>query len=482
MNSPEVLVVGAGPGGIAAALEVARVGGSVWVVDEYPQPGGQYLRQPAPGLEVEADSRVLEHVSEGVRRVKEAKDAGVRFLQQALAWGAFSDGSLAILSGGKAELLTPGKVILAVGAREGSVAFPGWTLPGVMTAGAAQALVGGQGILPGRRILMAGTGPLQLAVAAQLVRAGGHLVGVLEANGFGILAGSALRGWGQWERLWEGVRYWRTLRSAGVPLVFGRTVVRATGRGQLERVVTAALDSRWKVLPGTELETEIDTLCLGFWLMPNTKLARLLGCDTTYDPSRGGLVPVHNDRMETSRPGVFVVGETAGIAGAKAAELQGRIAGTAAAQQLGRGNPAEMTARLATARDQLARELRFARYLNEVFSVKPGLLDLITDETVVCRCEEITWGQWREERSEWANTLDAVRMTTRTGFGLCQGNVCESLVGQLLARETGKAIGELGTYHIRPPITPITLGALADLTPKLPPPPMRMEHSSEPKR
>ena len=185
---------------------------------------------------------------------------------------------------------------------------------------------------------------------------------------------------------------------------------------------------------------------------------------------------MHNDRMETSRPGVFAVGETAGIAGATAAELQGRIAGIAAAKQLGKGNPAEAEARISAARDELARELRFARYLNDVFSVKPGLLDLITDETVVCRCEEITWGRWREERSEWATTLDAVRTTTRTGFGLCQGNVCESLVGQLLARETGKTMGELGSYHIRPPLKPITLGALADLGPRLPPPPKRMEH------
>jgi len=476
MSAPEVVVVGAGPGGISAALEVARAGASVWVLDEYPRPGGQYFRQPAPGLTVEPDSSVLEHASEGRLRIKQAEEAGVRFLPQVMVWGAFADGSLAILSEGKAEVLAPAKLILAAGAHERPVAFPGWTLPGVITAGAAQALVGGQGLLPGRRIMMAGTGPLQVAVAAQLVRAGGHLAGVLEANSFGALLRLGARCWGQWERLWDGLRYWRTLRAAGVPLAFGRTVVRALGDGQLARVVTAALDQNWKVIAGTEREIEVDTLCLGFWLAPNTKLARLLGCDVTYDPSRGGLVPAHTERMETSRPGVFAVGETAGIAGATAAELQGRIAGIAAAQQLGKGNPAEAAARISAARDELARELRFARYLNDVFSVKPGLLDLITDETVVCRCEEITWGRWREERSEWATTLDAVRTTTRTGFGLCQGNVCESLVGQLLARETGKTMGELGSYHIRPPLKPITLGALADLGPRLPPPPKRMEH------
>lgn len=476
MSAPEVVVVGAGPGGIAAALEAAQAGASVQILDEYPGPGGQYYRQPAPGLEAVPGSPILEHAVEGSARIREAQAQGVQFVQDALVWGAFADGSLAILAGGKAEVLTPAKLIVATGAHERPVLFPDWTLPGVITAGAAQVLVGWQGLLPGRRILMAGTGPLQVAVAAQLVLAGAHLVGLLEANRFGALCRLAVNAWGQWERLQEGLRYWRTLRAAGVPLAFGRTVVRAMGNGQLERVVTAALDPDWRAIPGTAQEIEVDTLCLGFWLVPNVKLLRLLRCDVTYDPSRGGVVPLHTEQMETSRPGVFVAGEAAGVAGAKAAECQGRIAGIHAARQLGKGSAAEADRRLRAARRELAGQLRFARALNTLFAAKPGLLDLLTDDTVICRCEEITWGQFRQVRSAWARTLDAARSVTRAGFGLCQGTVCEPLVAELLARETGQPVAELGGYHVRPPLKPITVGALADLAHRLEPPPKRMEH------
>ena len=476
MNAPEVVVVGAGPAGIGAALEAARAGASVVVLDEYPGTGGQYYRQPAPGLEASSDSPLIEHAPDGLARIREAQATGVEFCQDVLVWGAFPDGSLTILAAGKADVIKPLKVIIATGGYERAVAFPGWTLPGVITAGAAQALVKGQGILPGRRILMAGTGPLQMAVAAQVVQAGGQVIGVLEANPFGHLLRSGPRFWGQWARLREGYRYWRTLRSKGVPLTFGRTVVRAIGTPTLSRVVTAGLDADWRPIPGTEAEVDVDTLCLGFGLVPNTKLARLMGCDLVHDPCRGGLVPVLTDGMETSRPGVFVAGEAAGVAGAKAAEYQGRIAGINAARQMGKVTSTETEGRLQAARRHLGKELCFARALNEVFAVKPGILDLVTDETVICRCEEIAWGRLRRERSEWATTLDAVRSVTRAGFGLCQGTICEPLAAELLARETAKPVADLGSYHIRPPLKPITVGALADLSARLPPPPKRMDH------
>jgi hypothetical protein len=167
--------------------------------------------------------------------------------------------------------------------------------------------------------------------------------------------------------------------------------------------------------------------------------------------------------MQSSRPGVFIAGEAAGIAGAKAAELEGRIAGLSAALQFGRGDVAEARRRIETARRRLHKELRFARALNETFAVRPGLLGLITDDTVVCRCEEVTAGQMLRTRAEWTRTLDAVRTVTRAGFGRCQGTTCEALVAQLLARDTGAGLAEVGHFHVRPPLKPIPVGALADL-------------------
>jgi NAD(P)H-nitrite reductase large subunit len=235
------------------------------------------------------------------------------------------------------------------------------------------------------------------------------------------------------------------------------------GDPSVTRVTTAALDDQWRPVPGSEEEVEIDTLCLGFGLIPNTRLARLLGCEIVYDPARGGHVPVHDGSMQTSRAGVFVAGETAGIAGAKAAQLQGTIAGTAAALQLGKGDPSGARKRIEGATRDLKSEMRFARSLNEVFSPRAGILDLLTDDTVLCRCEEITVGQLRNGRPDWMSNLDAVRTVKRVGMGNCQGAMCETLVAQLLARETGKPITELGSYHVRPPLKPVPAGILADL-------------------
>lgn len=476
MTSIEILVVGAGPAGLAAAMEAARASASVLVLDEYSQPGGQYYRQPARGLAISSNDRLFAHAREGQMRIEEAQRAGVRFRPDAMVWGAFADGTLGLQAGGKSEVLKPAKLILASGACGRPVAFPGWTLPGVMTIGAAQALVRGQGMLPGRRILVAGTGPLQVVVAAQLVQAGAQLAGVLEANRFGHLLAAAPRFWGQWKRLGEGLEYRQILRAARVPITLSRTVVRAGGDGVLSHVTTAELDEDWRPIAGTESELQVDTLCLGFGLVPNTKLARLLGCQLTYDPARGGLVPVHDESMHTSRPGVFVAGEVAGIAGAKAAELEGRIAGLSAVLQLGRGNPEEARNRIEAARRDLRKELRFARALHETFAVKPGILTLLTDDTVVCRCEEITTGQLLKARAEWARTLDVLRTVTRAGFGRCQGTTCETLVAQLLARETGRGLADVGHFNIRPPLKPVSIGSLADLSEQILPAPNRMEH------
>ena len=452
----DIAVVGAGPAGVAAATEAARAGASVLVLDEYAQPGGQYYRQPTAGIAISSEARLFAKTKEGRERIEQARQAGVTYMCDTLVWGVFPEDILSIYTAGRAETLKASKLILACGAHERPVAFPGWTLPGVITAGAAQALLKGQGTLPGHRILMAGTGPLQIAVAAQLVEAGAQLVGILEAGKFGKLFGSGLRFWGQWDRLREGLQYMRVLRSAKVPVRFGRTVLRAAGNPTLSRVTTVALDDAWSPISGSESEVEVDTLCVGFGLVPSTKMARLLGLQLTYAPACGGYYPVHNDCMETSRPDVFVAGESAGVGGAKVAELQGKIAGMTATLQLEKGDPEKVRFRLEDLKGELKKELRFAKSLNETFAPKPG--------------------QLRVERPAWFTTLDPVRTVTRVGMGHCQGTMCESLVAQVLARETGREITEVGMYHIRPPLKPVPVGAMADLASSLPAPPGRMDH------
>ncbi len=257
----ELAVVGAGPAGIEAALAAAQAGVNVTLIDGYPWPGGQYFKQVPAAFR--ADDRTR-HQHEAAALLERLRLSDVRFLPDTDVWGAFPapDGGweldLSHRDGARYGPSDPSRVVapalvLATGAHDRPLAFPGWDLPGVMTAGAAQTLVKSQRVLPGRRVLLSGTGPLQLAVAASLARAGAEVVAILEGlapTPRALLPLTAL--WGQWPRLAEGWDYGRVLASARVPYRFGRSVVEARGHDEVEEAVIARIDPEWQPIPGTE--------------------------------------------------------------------------------------------------------------------------------------------------------------------------------------------------------------------------------------
>ena len=458
----EIAVVGAGPGGLCAALAATRAGAEVTLIDGYERPGGQYFRQIASPLRVSGPMR---HQQEGRLLWEKVSASGVRFLAETVVWGAF-DGNLLGLHGlqGSAFLRAQG-IILATGAYDRPVAFPGWTLPGVMTAGAAQTLLKQQRILAGQRVLLAGTGPLQLVLAAELVRAGAKVVAVLEGSRF--MAKSlphALALWGQWQRLSEGLRSRLALLGAGVPFRPGWGVVAARGTDQVESVTVARLDSEWRHLHGSQETLACDTLCLGYGFIPSNMLSRLLGAKQEWRPELGGEVPIRDQDMQTSIPGVYTVGDGAGIGGGPLAMLEGEVAGTAAAARAGHGaGEPEKTIRRLT--HTLARERRFQRLYAALFMPGPGLYDWSQDDTIICRCEELTLADLRRAVSLGADSADEVKAITRCGMGDCQGRMCSQLVAHCLAREAGRPVTDVGLFRPRPPIFPIpvsTLGRLAE--------------------
>jgi NADPH-dependent 2,4-dienoyl-CoA reductase/sulfur reductase-like enzyme len=352
-------------------------------------------------------------------------------------------------------------VIVAAGARELVIPFPGWTLPGVMTLGAAQILAKEHGVLPGRRTMLAGSGPLLLAVAAELTRHGAQVASVLEATPLSRWLRHAPAIWGNWDRLREGRHYLAELWRSGTPYRPGWTVVQALGGDELEAVVVARLDRRGRPIPGSRQQVPADSLCLGFGFVPNVELTQLAGCAHVFDPARGGWVPCLDQRQETSLPGLYVAGEAAGVAGAGAAMLEGHIAGMAAAHRLGR-LPEEQLARELAARAGRRRRLgRFAAMLNTLFAPAPGLDALTTDATPICRCEEVSAGEVRAAIRSGAAELDALKTWTRVGQGACQGRTCGPLLARLVAHETGRPLGQAGCFGVRPPLKPIPLGDLA---------------------
>jgi NADPH-dependent 2,4-dienoyl-CoA reductase/sulfur reductase-like enzyme len=352
-------------------------------------------------------------------------------------------------------------VIAATGARELVIPFPGWTLAGVMTLGASQVLTKAHKVLPGKRVLLAGSGPLLLPTANELIRLGAEVVAVLEATHLTQWLRHGPAVWGQWDRLREGWHYLRGMWRRRVPYRFGHTIVRAIGQETLTAAVVARLDRQGTPIPGSEETVQIDTLCLGFGLVPNIALTQLAGCAHTFDLTRGGWVPQVNEQLETTVSGLFAAGEMAGVDGAGAAMLEGHLAALAAATKLGHVDRHTLHAEIGRAAGLRRRARRFGTMLNTLFAPRPGLDAITTDETLICRCEEITAGQVRAAIQAGACELDALKTWTRVGQGPCQGRTCGPLLTRLLARETDRPLADAGLLHVRPPLKPVPLGGIA---------------------
>jgi NADPH-dependent 2,4-dienoyl-CoA reductase/sulfur reductase-like enzyme len=353
------------------------------------------------------------------------------------------------------------KMVIAAGAYDRPVPFPGWTLPGVLTAGGAQSLVKTQRVLPGENFLLAGTGPLQLALANQIADAGGHVVAIAEAghieSWFGLIKGAL----GQWQLLGDAGQYLYGVRRAGIPLWRNHMIVEARGQGQLEEAVVAEVDKNWRPKPGTYRTVKVDTLCVGYGFVPSVELTRFAECEHRYDPLLGGWIPIRNDHMETTVRDVYAVGDCTGIAGSLVAIEEGRIAGLAAAQRLGHLTAMEARERMAPSREHLAGLQRLREVLDRISVPRPGLYELAKDDTIVCRCEEITLGEVKAALADGAADMKEVKRMTRIGMGNCQGRMCGPAMQEIIAREKGLPPDRVGFLNPRPPVRPIRLGILA---------------------
>lgn len=460
MESADLVVVGAGPAGLCAAIEGAKAGLDVVVVDENNRPGGQIFRQ----LPESFSSRNHRGASQDDRRgralLQEVDQLPIRVLNDTLVWGVFEQRVLELCDSHRCFRLKARALVIAPGAYDRPVPLPGWTLPGVLTVGGAQTLLKSQRILPGKKILLAGTGPLQLVVASQLVNAGARVVAVAEAVHLRSLLPFAWALGRAWSITRNGVLYrWHVLRSR-VPWMAPYVLTRIQGEQEVEGAVIAKADSAWRPISGTEVAIEVDTVCIGYGLIPSIELLRLCGCAVRYDSPTDVWVPERNDEFETSIPGVFAVGDGAGVAGAVVASEEGRIAGLAVARRLRGRLPNDSLDRLRRARRSLAKLECFLHAMDTVYHIRPGLHELATPDTFVCRCEEIRLRDLDEAIAGGAHSLNQLKAWTRAGMGMCQARMCALPTAHFLSRRVGVAIADLGCYSPRHPVKPVPIGAL----------------------
>ena len=461
----DLLVVGGGPAGLAAAIEASSAGLAVGLVDERPTLGGQIYKQLGLGFRVVRPSSLGRDYLRGRALIAAAETSGARLLTSTSAV-AVRDGEVVVVADGEhARKVVARRILVAPGAHDRPVVFPGWTLPGVLTAGAAQTIVKTQRVLPGERIVFAGSGPLALAFPAQLHHYGANVLLALEAGhrpGVRDLLRLAAAAPGNVSLLRDAGVYRSQLLRARVPLRYSRIVVRAEGAGRVEQVVHAAVDADWRVIEGTEERVEADTLCVGYGLFPSVELLRLAGCDLAYDEDRGGPVVV-DEWMRTTVAGISAAGDGAGVAGSYVAIDEGRLAALGAALDLDAVAPETVRERAKPIRARLLRKQAFGRALRPLHSVGTGIYALATDETVVCRCEEVTKAEL-DEAIAASPDLNVVKGFTRAGMGLCQGKSCQRQIAALIARRHRLPLASVPLATPRSPVRPVPLGAVADET------------------
>lgn len=476
-NECEVAIVGAGPSGLAAAAVLRERGVDVTIIDEQPRAGGQILRQPPKNFAVAhwLPAKLYDRVKATLHAVSERPDIDWRF--QSTVLGIMrpspyrrqrsSSHELWIQGPGGCYTLSAKAVLLAPGCYERPLGFPGWTLPGVMGAGAIQGFVKSQQLVPGNRFVLAGSHPLQLVVADQLVSAGAQVAAVVftqqKQQAWAMLRhpSVAIR---HTRQLIETAKILNRLRRARVPVIFGKTLVRVEGNDQVERATIATLRGDGTIDRHQTQVFECDRvgICHGF--LASSELARQAGADVHWNEYAGGWLAKHDEWLESSIENLFVAGEITSVDGADAALEKGRIAAGGILRSLGRADDKDANRLVASARKRLSHLQGFAAVLQTLARPPADLaMQTMTDDTILCRCESISRGDLQQQLADNKHVMstDAAKLLTRVGMGLCQGRLCGDNVARVVAAARGVSPTEVGPFQAQAPVKPVPLATLA---------------------
>ncbi|VVN69700.1 FAD/NAD(P)-binding oxidoreductase [Pseudomonas fluorescens] len=450
----DLLIIGAGPAGMSAAVEARLHGLTVLVLDEQPTPGGQIYRNIRT-----TDARRLELLGSdyqaGLALTETFIHCGAQYVSSASVWWVAEDKQVHYLVNGQAHIAQPRRLLIATGAYERPMPIPGWTPPGVMTAGAGQILLKNAALLPAGPVVLAGCGPLLYLLAVQYLRAGVELTALVDTSShidvFRVWkkVPGALRGW---RDLLKGVSLLVTLWRAGIKHYRGARDLRVEGT---ERA--CALSFRQGE---TAHRIASDLILLHQGVVPNTQISWSLRLEHHWDHSQLCWSTDRDSWGETSRPGIFIAGDGGGIGGAAAARVQGRIAALGLARQLQKLDDAAVERNAARLKRALRQQLA-ARPLIDALYRPPQESRIPEDEVIVCRCEEVSAGDVRRYVDLGCLGPNQTKAFGRCGMGPCQGRLCGLSVTEVIAQRRQVSPAQVGYYHIRPPIKPITLGQLA---------------------
>ena len=449
MTEPAVVIVGAGPAGVRAAEVLVAAGLRPVVIDEQPAAGGQIYRRPPPELVRPAKALYGFEARKAVSLHQTFDRLAGRVDQRldTLVWEV-RDGILHLFSGGRWSQLPYAALILATGAGDRMLPFPGWTLPGVWTLGGAQIALKAQGCLIGQAPVFLGTGPLLYLVAWQYARAGARVAAVLDTAPVGAKLRALPSLLSDGPTFAKGLWFIAGLLARNIPVAQGVRDVRVEADGGIgvARII-------WRDKGGGVRERACDAVGAGWGLRSETQLADLLEVPFVFHEGQRQWLPETDSDGRTSQSGVYIAGDGASIAGADAAEAAGQRAAQAVLADLGRGS--------GSARVGQGRAARFRSGLEQAFAWPQAMVAATADTTTLCRCEGVTVGEFRQQvRRLDARDVNRAKAFTRVGMGLCQGRLCGLAAAELLAELQGVPVRTVGRLRGQPPVRPIPIDAV----------------------
>jgi len=455
----DLVIVGAGPAGMAAAVEAAKHKLSVMVLDEQPEEGGQTFRSVSTTerLRPEIFAMMGEDYQNGKKLQLSFQQTGVKNLSNAIVWNIEPDMTVNYLHKGTTHQVAASRLLIATGAQERPVPIPGWTLPGVMGAAAADVLLKSSGVVPSGKIVLAGSGPLLWLAASRLAEAKAEISAVLETVNLSNYLKAlphlplALKSSGY---LLKGLQMKSLVSKARIEVISGVADLRAEGTEELQY-----LHFKYRKKCKT---IEVDTLLLHEGVVPNIQLSSHMGCKHDWNELQNYWYPVMDEWGNTSIDGVAVAGDSGIVAGAKVAEASGHLAGLEASYQLGMISRNQRDEDSAIFRKKIKQHNAVRPFLEHLYPPNQAVRVPKNNSTLICRCEEVTVGQIRKSVELGALDLNGAKAYTRCGMGPCQGRMCGLAAAGIIAEVLGKSPRDVGYYRCRAPVKPINLSQITE--------------------
>lgn len=462
-NRYDVVIVGSGFSGIVAAGILAEHRLNTLMVDENIHIGGQLLRK-IPAQLGEYSSYQPDHIKKiGSRFLEYVEKQKIKIMNRTSLVGIYPNNRLMLESQRKKILDISCDILLfATGARERYLPFKGWTLPGVYSTGMLQVLMKSSGMLPAKNILIGGSGLFLFSAAYEFLKNKGKVMAILEQTGMIDKIKMLPLLFHQFSKFAEGGKFLTRIFFSGVPMKYRRKIIEARGNGALEEVVVGKTDAQGKLIPGSEKIYKTGALAVGYGFVPNIEGPQLAGCELEYSKSKGGWIVKVNHCMETSLENVLAAGEITGIGGALKSINEGKIAAATILKKFAKIDENEYQRQLKKLTDERQHHMKFVHYFNSLYRVPGEVVLDIPDDTVVCRCEDITMADIKKGIASGYNNPQALKCGMRVSMGNCQGRTCGPVVYDVLNLLTRQSPEVMGPFKARPPLKPISVSALAN--------------------